>query len=612
MGDVMRLNQIVVILCLFAGLSGCSSFTLSSEGMFKSSAYDIKGDAPKSMALQPEDDLNEIQSQSKADYHFTLAETYSMQGEWAKAIENYKLSLVYDPKSYRSHFRLAGEYVRAGLANQAVTHSEEAIKLNPQFADAQVLLSSLYSVLGFHEKARKGYRTLLQSQPDNQEAALLLGATYVDEGKVDQAIKYFESIVKRSQSPHLVWYYIGRTYLQKKPASIDNAETAFKASLRTQPQFVQSVVELGSLYEKRGQGDKAKNLYEGFQKNYGPDVSIAESLVQIYLAVSDYSKAYDQLKIINELDQGNLNAQLKMAFILVDQKKYKEAIPLLEKILHQTPESDRVRFYLGAVYEEVKDYPAALQQFKEIPKTSKYFADAIMHAAYLYKLENNTNSALALLEKNLPALDDNPKIYALYGSLLDSQKQYEQAKKILEVGGEKFPKDTQLLYQLGAVYDQLNETEKTVSVMEKLLAIDSQHIEGLNYLAYVYAEKTKNLDTAEKLARRALALKPNDGFILDTLGWVLFKQNKVSEAIRTLEKAHQVETAESVIAEHLGDAYYKGELPQKARDMYIKAVQNEKNEGNVVKIREKIDTIEVRIQSEQRLRSRVPASTSGH
>ncbi|MBY0315764.1 MAG: tetratricopeptide repeat protein [Bdellovibrionales bacterium] len=604
----MRLNQSIGFVGLIACLSGCSSFPLSSPGVYKSSAYDVKGDAPQSMALLPEEKLNEIQSQSKADYHFTLAETYSMQGEWAKAIENYKMSLVYDPNSYRSHFRLAGEYVRAGLVNQAVEHCEFSLKSNPKFSEAQVLLSSLHSVLGFHEKARQGYRQLLQIDPANQEASLLLGATYVDEGKMDQAIKYFESLVKNSQSPYLVWYYIGRTYLQKKPASMDSAEVAFKTSVRLQPQFVQSVLELGSIYEKRGQNEKARNLYEGFQKNYGPDVTVAESLVQIYLGDSNYAKAFEQLKIINDLDQGNLNAQLKMAFILVDQKKYKEAIPLLEAILHQTPDSDRVRFYLGAVYEEVKDYSAALQAFKGIPRTSKYYPDAIMHAAYLYKLTNDVESALALLEKSLPILDDNPKIYALYGSLLDTQKKYEEAKKVLEAGGEKFPKDTQLLYQLGAVYDQLNQVEKTVMAMEKLLAIDSNHIEGLNYLAYVYAEKTQNLETAEKLARRALALKPNDGFILDTLGWVLFKQNKIAEAIRTLERAHQYEDGESVIAEHLGDAYFKNELPNKAKDMYIKAVQNEKNEANARKIRDKIDTIEVRIQSEQKIRNRVPAS----
>jgi tetratricopeptide (TPR) repeat protein len=464
--------------------------------------------------------------------------------------------------------------------------------------------------LGFHEKARNGYANLLKIDPNNQEASILLGATYLDEGKYDHAINYFTALTKKSSKSHVVWYYLGRTYLMKKGKnSLENAETAFKTALKIEQNFVQGVIELGSIYEKKGQTDKATALYESYQKQFGADVSVAEALVQVYLAKEDYEHAYEQLKSINELDQGNLNAQLKMAFILVDQKKYKEAIPLLESILHQTPDSDRVRFYLGAVYEEVKDYKAAIQQFKEIAKSSKYFADSVMHSAYLFKLMGDQQAAVNLMEANIDFLDDNPKIFALYASFLDNLKKYDEARELLEKANDKFPKDVQILYQLGAVYDQLGQSDKTVEKMEHLIELDKNHVEGLNYLAYLYADKTKNLETAEKLARRALSLRPNDGFILDTLGWVLYKQNKMDEAVRTLEKAHAIEGAESIIAEHLGDVYFKVELPQKARDMYKKAAENEKNETNVKKIRAKIDTIEQRLQTEQRLkRERQPAS----
>ncbi len=607
----MRLNVILQLSALFLGISGCATWNLSSPAVFKSDAYNVKGEAPESIA-PPEnpEEMAEVQSQSKADYHFTLAESYSMQGEWTKAIENYKLSLVHDPKSFRSHFRVASEYVRAGLVGQALEHCEEAIKIKKDFAEARILQASLNSVLGFHDKARKGYEELLVLEPKNQEAQILLGATYLDENKLDQAARYFEVLARKNSQSHIVWYYLGRTYLmQKTPQAMANAETAFKTSLKMEQNFVQSVIELGSIYEKRGQFDKAVALYESYQAQYGPDVSVAESLVQVYLTQENYARAYEHLKTINELDQGNLNAQLKMAFILVDQKKFSEAIPLLEKILHQTPESDRVRFYLGAVYEEIKDFPAAIQQFKEIPKSSKYFPDSIMHMAYLYKLLEKPDAAIALLEEQMEFLDDNAKIYALYGSFLEGQKRYDEAQKLLEKGMGKFPTDTQIIYQLGSVYDLLGQPDKTVANMEKLIEIDKNHVEGLNYLAYLYADKTKNLSVAEKLARRALSLRPNDGFILDTLGWVLFKQNRFDEAVKTLERAHQIEGKESIIAEHLGDVYFRVEMPQKARDMYRKAAENEKNENNVQKIRAKIDTIEQRIQTEIRIKKpRAPAS----
>lgn len=607
----MRLKTITSLSVLLSLLTACATQP-SSTGVYKSQLYSVKGEAPRSFGITDELQSSEaVQNQSKADYHFTVAESLSLQGEWAKAIENYKLSLVYDPKSYRSHFRLASEYVRASLVSQALVHCEEALKLKPDFADAHILQASLNSVLGFHAKARKGYAQLLKMDPQNQEAAILFGATYIDEGKVDMAIDYFEGLVKKIKKPYIVWYYLGKTYLtSKRPNGMANAENAFKTAVRLQPNFMQSVVELGGLYEKTGRPEKAIAIYESYQRSYGPDVSVAENLVQLYLAKEEYDNAYEQLKTINELDQGNLNAQLKMAFILVDMKKYKEAVPVLESILHQTPESDRVRFYLGAVYEELKDYNAAIQQFNEMPKASKYFPDAVMHTAYLYKLMDKLPQGVAVMEKNMDFLSDNPKFLALYASFLDNQKKYDEARKVLEAAVDKFPGDAQIIYQLGAVYDQLGDSEKTIKKMEKLIAIDANHVEALNYLAYLYADKTTNLAEAENLARRALALRPNDGFILDTLGWVLFKQNKLNDAVRTLEKAHQIESKESVIAEHLGDVYFSAELPQKAQEMYRRAAENEKNETNAKKIKAKIDTIEVRLQTEKarREKGRMPAS----
>ncbi len=84
-----------------------------------------------------------------------------------------------------------------------------------------------------------------------------------------------------------------------------------------------------------------------------------------------------------------------------------------------------------------------------------------------------------------------------------------------------------------------------------------------------------NLPDAEKLARRAMDLEPKDGYVLDTLGWILFKQAKFSESIKFLEAAHKYQGTVSVIAEHLGDAYYKTAMVDKAKKMYRKAVDLE-------------------------------------
>lgn len=73
------------------------------------------------------------------------------------------------------------------------------------------------------------------------------------------------------------------------------------------------------------------------------------------------------------------------------------------------------------------------------------------------------------------------------------------------------------------------------------------------------------------MARRALELKPEDGYVMDTLGWVLFKRGQFEDSVKVLEDAHRLQPDEAIIADHLGDAYYYFRMPERAKRLYEKA-----------------------------------------
>ena len=142
--------------------------------------------------------------------------------------------------------------------------------------------------------------------------------------------------------------------------------------------------------------------------------------------------------------------------------------------------------------------------------------------------------------------------------------------------------------------------------MEQVIRLDQNHVQALNYLAYTYAEEGENLELAESLVDRAIVLKPNDGYILDTKGWILFKQGRLKQALSFLEKAYSLKVDESIIAEHLADVYYRLELVDKAYKMYVEAAKLENDSEKLAKIQQKLAAINRQRQSVGR---RVPAST---
>ncbi len=610
----MRIGKKTQLLYVFTLIAGCSHLGLesSSKSPFISQAAMVKNEAPAEMRIpdQDPDQVNDTYMSTKADYHFTLAESYSLQEEAAKAVENYKLALVYDQESPQIRYRLALEYVKLGLVTEAMNQCQDALKTEPTHKDSALLLGGLLSAMHMYDQALELYQKTLTHYPNDLETSLFIGALHAEKGNFDQSIAHFKKMVRnpKIKDKSQPWYYLGRVYSSKPEPDYSNAEAAFVTSLKLDPEAIDVVMALGTIYETLKQETKLKRLYSNFQEEFGTHHVIAERLAQIYLNEDKLDQAIEQLKVVEAYDFQNLNISLKIALIMIEQKKYQSAIDKLEGILQKSPDSEKVRFYLGALYEEVKDYRAAIQQFETIKFGSTYYEDSVMHAAYLHKLQGDVGRAISSVEDGLKHKKDSPKFWILHASLLDEENKVAEAQTVLLTAVKMFPEDIQIHFQLGSVYDRLGQKDKTVEHMQKVLGLDANHVQALNYLAYVYADGTRNLKEAEQLVRKALKLQPGDGFILDTLGWVLFKQDRVSEAVKVLERAHNKENKEAIIAEHLGDAYFRHKLPRKAKQMYEKAAELEKDSDQKQKIQSKISSIDQRLQAEKSRSGRSPAS----
>jgi tetratricopeptide (TPR) repeat protein len=594
----------VTMIGAVAGLSGCATTGASDTGaVYRESSVDVVNRAPSSMSLPEQTKgtlvLDNAALSAKADYHFTLAESLSLEGESAKAIEEYKLTLVYDPNSAQVRLRLAAEYVKSGLVSEAVEQCKAALEVDPKHEDARLLLGGLYSAMRMYDDAIAQYRLAVENNAENFEAPLFIGAILAEQKKYKEAVEQFEKLAKNKDNPnpHIAHYYIGRIKLEENQKNSAKAEVAFKNALTAKPGYTEALLALGNLFEATARKAQAIALYRDFQEKNGPNSAVAEELSRLYVEQKDYSKAYEQFAIMEAADKTDVNVKAKMAFILIEQQRYPEAIERLEAVLALEPSSDKIRFYLGAVFEEVKDYRSAMKHFEKVPVGSSYFKESVIHVSYLHKLDGNYDKAIATIEKGIKDDSEQPQFYALFASLLDDTKQYKRGVEMLTEATKKFPDHAQLRFFLGSLQDRVGDKTASVASMKRVIEIDKDHIQALNFLAYAYADSGKNLDEAEQLVRRAATLQPNDGFILDTLGWVLFKRGKTAEAVRTLEAAYKMQPEESVIAEHLGDAYYHSQMPEKAKKLYVRAAELDRNVANAEKIRAKVVAIDRQVQT---------------
>ncbi len=552
----------------------------------------------------PGENIDPTYVRTQADYHYALGESLSMDGQSERAVEEFKLTAVYDPEAPTVRLRLAGEYLKQGLMTEAIEQAEIGLKSDPENEDIHLFLGGVYTTLKMYPEAVKEYEAIMAKNPTNYDVPLYMGAVKAEQNLIAEAEKYFlkATVDSEYERAHLAHYYIGRMRSMQGEEGYARAERAYKDALKLKPDFEDGVVALAELYEQKNQKEKGIALLESFQSQYGPKKMIAFQLGQHYLEQEKYDKAYKHLLVLESFEPSNLNVKMKIALILIEQKSYDDAIIKLEEILSISPTSDKVRFYLAAIHEEMKDFKQAIYHFKKVEPSSTFFAESTVHVAYMYKQTKQLDQALEVMEHALTSRDDIPNFYAFYASLLDEKKDYNRGVKVLRTASAKFPQSAQIHFYLGSMLDRVGKTDDSIAEMKETLKIDKDHVQALNFIAYTYAEEGKNLAEAEEMALRALELQPNDPYIMDTVGWVHFKGGRIEEAIRYLEAAQGLKPEEGILAEHLGDAYYVFELADKAKEMYLKAVAVETDEKKLATLRNKI------VSMEKNQSGRIPAS----
>jgi tetratricopeptide (TPR) repeat protein len=142
---------------------------------------------------------------------------------------------------------------------------------------------------------------------------------------------------------------------------------------------------------------------------------------------------------------------------------------------------------------------------------------------------------------------------------------------------------------MGVVFDKKGNKEKGLEQMKRILEFQPEHADALNYIGYTYAEQGIRLDEALDLIQRALKIKPDSGYIIDSLGWVYYQKGLYDEALRHLLEAARLVPNDPTIAEHLGDVYYKKKMYEQSLENYEKAISLKHPEAD--KVKEKIQQL---------------------
>jgi tetratricopeptide (TPR) repeat protein len=373
-----------------------------------------------------------------------------------------------------------------------------------------------------------------------------------------------------------------------------NREAAqhFRKAIELKPDFEQGMIDLAVSLETQGLTGDAIAIYRELLEANPQNSSVAHHLVQLMIQQQRLEEALALLWKMDASRQGGLETKRKIGLINLELERYDDAIAIFEDILEQEPEAHQIRYYIGNAYEEKGDADHAIEEYLKIPSASFNYFDAVGHIAFLYKEKEEPEKGIAFLKEVINLRPDRLEPYLFLSGLFDSLGRPDEGLQTLTSIEERFPSDPSLHFRIGVILDKLGRKQETIARMKQVLALTPDDPQALNYLGYTYAELGENLDEGLVLLIKAASLRPNDGFIQDSLGWVYFKLKRYDDAIRHLEKAYEIVDDDTTIMTHLADSYAAKRSYQSALELYRRVFkldpENREVSDKIKKIKQEI------------------------
>ncbi len=521
--------------------------------------------APKPASLQQPLDAG-------AAYHFMLGYQAELTQDTDRALKEYHAALKTDPSSHSMKARLAGLYFSLGDMPNALRYAEETAEGPNQDVHVLTQMAGIFAGAGQGERAVALLNKAIEREPATGDAYFAKGLLLLNMKRTTEAEQAMRDGLARSPDSAVGHYHLGRVLLESgKP---DEAAASLDRAMATNPSFEPAYLALAALYESKQDKPRAMAVLKKYlQTVNAQNRDVRHHLIRLYVEAKDYQGAMAELETLLAEDPSDLDAQLRVALIYGEQKEYAKAIDRLQQILKTRPAELKVRDYLGYLYEESKDTKQALETYTFNIQLEPTFYEGHLHLGVLQYRLKQFPEAVEHLSRAIALNPKQPEGHIVLGLAYLQKEQFEKSAEAFEEGIRHNPKNADLHYNLGTAYDKLNRFDDVVRVMETAIKLDPHHADALNYLGYSYADRGVKIEQALSLTKQAVALKPDNGYYVDSLGWAFFKSGLLTEALTEIKRAVALVGDDPVIYEHLGDIYAKQQKLPDAREAWLHALE---------------------------------------
>jgi tetratricopeptide (TPR) repeat protein len=344
--------------------------------------------------------------------------------------------------------------------------------------------------------------------------------------------------------------------------------------------------ELAALFEaqilQRRQPQAAVERLANFLVKYPDSREVRLNYARVLVGDKRYPEARQQFEKLLTTFPGNTDVMYAVGLLAVQTKDYGIAEANLKKLLDSGyRDPNPVRYTLGQIAEEQKQYPMAREWYRSIARGEHFVPSRLRYAQTLQK-EGKLDEARSFLRTQVGSEGQHVQFIIAEAQLLREAGRHADAYEVLGTELARTPEQPELLYDYALTAEKLERFDVLEANLRKLIKLQPDHAHAYNALGYSLADRNQRLEEARKLIEKALEISPDDYAIVDSMGWVLYRMGDRKGALEHLRRAYRGRP-DGEIAAHLGEVLWESGEREEAERIWSETLKNHPNDDVLLK-----------------------------
>jgi tetratricopeptide (TPR) repeat protein len=442
------------------------------------------------------------------------------------------------------------------------------VELEPKNVEAQYTLATILAKTDRPVEAIQHMAVVLEQGGRSNFSAIAAGSLSLSEEvrlDVENTVnQYLETYPKNTQ------LLTAKALLLQQRNELQSSLTTIREVLSLDETDISAVMVETRLLQLLKRDTEAYTRLESMLAKFPQNKRLRLQYARMLMA-TDVPKAQEQFEILHQQSPDDADLLLSLALINSEMNNPDEAESYFNQLLETGEHDSEAHLYLGELAEKSGDWQSAIEHYSHIELGSN-FLPATNRVIILYLEQGQMDNArihIAELRQRYP--EHSIRLYLLESELLRRNDQFQQGLDLLTEALMISPQQTDLLYARSMLSEKLNNASLMEQDLQAIINQEPDNATALNALGYVLANRSERLDDAYTMIQQAIALKPDDPAIMDSLGWVEYRRGNLANALLMLDKAYKI-FPDAEIAAHLGEVLWQSGLEQQAREIWHKAL----------------------------------------